>query len=274
MAELDRELLLSHFDDGTLPDGYIGPTDLAGWRRVFDSLRESGWHIEGAPTVNTDLGGLFATDAERPTVKVFVGHNPVQANVFPLEPTSIDFDFAVGEMSDQADVDQLASFIRLVAIAAGGDCELSAEGSETDVIARYGRDLDCFGVLGDEQGLLVDSVWNRAALGSGSERLGPGDQALSSALLAHGLISNGGVAHAALDAMTTLELDASIAGLRYLGLNRAASVLASARAISRSDSAEALDRLDYSYWRVVPSDERIAQAAALRNATSGGAFAT
>ncbi|MEZ5245462.1 MAG: hypothetical protein R2707_10225 [Acidimicrobiales bacterium] len=270
--ELDREALLSHFDDRTLPDGCIEPTDLAGWRRVLDLLRESSWHVEDLPAVNVDLAVLFRSDAERTTIKVFVGRHRVQVNVFPLEPTSIDFDFATAEMHDQDAVDQLALFVRSAATAAGGDCELSAEGSETDVVARYGRDLNTFGVLGDGEGLLADTVWNRAALGGGSERMGAGDQALSSALLAHGLISNGGVAHAAFDAMSASEIDASIAGFRYLGLNRAASVLASAQAHSWSDSEEILDRLDVSYGYAIPSDEQIAAAAALRNSTSVDAF--
>ena len=146
--ELDREALLSHFDDRTLPDGCIEPTDLAVWRRVLDSLRESGWHIENAPAADTDLGDLFQPDAERPTIKVFVGHHRVQINVFLLASTSIDFDFATAEMVDQHAVDSLGEFVRLCSRAAQAPCSLSPEGSGTPVVARYDPLQDRFRVSG------------------------------------------------------------------------------------------------------------------------------
>jgi hypothetical protein len=42
----------------------------------------------------------------------------------------------------------------------------------------------------------ADQVWNRAALESGGDSPGPGDRALASLLLVHGLVMNGGVHHA------------------------------------------------------------------------------
>lgn len=271
-SEFDRGALLSHFDRRTLPDGCIGPTDLAGWRWALKFLRESGWRTEGVPAATADVAALFDLDGEQRTIKVFLGDRPVQVNVFPLEPTSIDFDFATEELVDQEAVDQLARFIRSVAAAANADCELSPEGFGVDVVARYGHHLKRFGVLGDGHGGLDVAVWNHAALGGGDEALGQGDRALSSVLHAHGLISNGGVAHAVLDVMTAPEIEAAVSGFRYLGLHRAASVLETATTLADSDSDEAFDRLDPSYWSAISSDERIESAAALRHATSIDAF--
>ena len=81
-------------------------------------------------------------------------------------------------------------------------------------------------------------VRNRAALESGGECPGPGDRALSSLLLAHGLVMNGGVHHA-LQCLSPSELHAAIDAYSYFGLDDVATFLRSA---SERSSSPGMDR--------------------------------
>jgi len=71
---------------------------------------------------------------------------------------------------------------------------------------------------------LADKVWNRAALEAAVNSPRPGDRALASLLLLHGLVMNGGVQHA-LECLTPEEISAAIAGYIYIGFNEVAEFL-------------------------------------------------
>ena len=101
------------------------------------------------------------------------------------------------------------------------------------------------------------STWNAAALQSLDSEL-PGDQALTSMLLAHGLVQNGGVVHA----ISVLEKSGSAEAaqaFRYFGLPQVAElfeelVLRLEEALSEDEE----DRLEHTsnrrYWSAVPDD--------------------
>jgi len=97
-------------------------------------------------------------------------------------------------------------------------------------------------------------IWNRAALESGGSSPREGDRALAALLLAHGLVMNGGVAHAA-GVLSAEQLLAAISGYRFFGLGEVAETLRSARSGLSDESSEAADQR---YWSVVPSDDSIA----------------
>ena len=69
---------------------------------------------------------------------------------------------------------------------------------------------------------IADQVWNRAALESGGESPGPGDRALASMLLAHGIVMNGGV-HDALECLEPTELLAAADGYSFFGFDDVAA---------------------------------------------------
>lgn len=104
----------------------------------------------------------------------------------------------------------------------------------------------------------ADQVWNRAALESGGESPGPGDRALSSLLLVHGLVMNGGVHHA-LEGVTEAELVAAIAGFDYFGLSEVAAFLrgASIDPVLRESTEHAERLADQQYAALVPNDAHL-----------------
>ena len=73
----------------------------------------------------------------------------------------------------------------------------------------------------------ADKVWNRAALEGGGDSPGPGDYALTSLLLLHGLAMNGGIHHA-IECLTPEELSAAIDGISYFDFDEMAEWLRNA----------------------------------------------
>ncbi len=114
----------------------------------------------------------------------------------------------------------------------------------------------------------VDRIWNRAALGEESEKARPGDVALASLLLAHGMIMNGGMLHV-YEVLGGDELKAAIAGYRYFSFDEAARLIekfqplaARMDADDASDSeveriGEIFDRADEIYFEAVPDDSAL-----------------
>ena len=75
----------------------------------------------------------------------------------------------------------------------------------------------------------ADRVWNRAALEAGGGSPGPGDRALASLLLVHGLVMNGGVHHA-IKCVEAVELAAAADGYAFFGLDDVAEFFRGASA--------------------------------------------
>ena len=98
-------------------------------------------------------------------------------------------------------------------------------------------------------------IWNRAALENGGDSARDGDSALAALLLAHGMIMNGGVAHA-IEALARDEVLVGAAGFRFFGLTAAAEVLDEA-----PQAGEArLELLNSRYGEAIPNDSTIAAA--------------
>ncbi|KAA3639784.1 MAG: hypothetical protein DWP92_04165 [Armatimonadetes bacterium] len=101
----------------------------------------------------------------------------------------------------------------------------------------------------------ADQVWNRAALESGGQNPGPGDNCLAALLAAHGLICNGGVRHA-IDVLRNDEVAAAVRGYRYFGLTRVAEFLEGC--VADPESADWTDENDKKanrrYVELVPED--------------------
>ena len=97
-------------------------------------------------------------------------------------------------------------------------------------------------------------IWNRACEG-GAESPRTGDRALSNLLLAHGLVMNGGLLHAA-ECLTPSELAGALDGYRFFGLDSTAKLLIHSREVVEADedleSQEAA--LDRAYVQLVPDD--------------------
>ena len=113
-----------------------------------------------------------------------------------------------------------------------------------------------------------DKIWNRASLESGGTTPAPGDQALTSLLLAHGLVMNGGVVHA-LECLSQTELAAAIAGFKYFGLTEASRALEQAP----DDSEETEERLNRLYFSAVPDDKTLTHAFRVKLLSTPEAFA-
>ena len=89
-------------------------------------------------------------------------------------------------------------------------------------------------------------VWNRAALESGGDNPGEGDQALAALLLAHSLIMNGGVEHA-LEVLSPQEVEAAVAGFRYFSLNAVGDLL-------KMSLEGCPEDVDLRYGKLIPED--------------------
>ena len=78
----------------------------------------------------------------------------------------------------------------------------------------------------------ADRVWNRAALEGGGASPGPGDRALASLLLVHGLVINGGVHHATL---CKLGFAYSLMRINLCSLSLVGDEIDSARQLQRKE---------------------------------------
>jgi hypothetical protein len=100
-------------------------------------------------------------------------------------------------------------------------------------------------------------VWNRAAMDGGGSDPRMGDLMLSSMLLAHGLISSGGILHG-LELLPAEAMTEAIEGYRYFGLDEVAAFLASVVKVPegrRTDDDELL--LDTQYGELIPTDSTL-----------------
>ncbi|UOV04004.1 hypothetical protein MUU75_12650 [Pseudoxanthomonas mexicana] len=110
-------------------------------------------------------------------------------------------------------------------------------------------------------------IWNRACLESGGATPAIGDRALTSLLLAHGLVANGGVVHA-FECLSQAELSAAVEGFSYFGLTGAAQVFQQVP----DDSEETENRLNQMYLAAIPSDETLAHAFRIKLVAAPEAF--
>ena len=104
----------------------------------------------------------------------------------------------------------------------------------------------------------ADKVWNRAALAAGGDSPGPGDHALASLLLVHGLVMNGGVHHA-IECIEPAELLAAAEGYSFFGFDDVAAFLRGAAddpvlSTWTDDTEVAADRR---YAEMVPDDSHL-----------------
>jgi hypothetical protein len=104
----------------------------------------------------------------------------------------------------------------------------------------------------------ADKIWNRAAMEAGGNTPGPGDRALASLLLVHGLIMNGGVHHA-VEGVTSSELSAATEGYSYFGYGDVAALLNSVHKLD--DQSQVTDELeaatDAMYAQLIPDDSHL-----------------
>lgn len=104
----------------------------------------------------------------------------------------------------------------------------------------------------------ADRVWNRAALEAGGNSPGPGDRALASLLLLHGLVMNGGVHHA-LECLESDELLAAADGYAFFGFNDCATFFREAASDPllctwTDDTEVAANRR---YFQLIPNDSHL-----------------
>jgi hypothetical protein len=107
---------------------------------------------------------------------------------------------------------------------------------------------------------IADQIWNRAAMEGGGDSPGPGDRALASLLLLHGLAMNGGIHHA-IECVSEEELSAAIDGFRYFGLEDMAQWLRSAPGdpLLKEWTANTEAPAIFRYAEYVPSDAYLAE---------------
>jgi hypothetical protein len=81
-------------------------------------------------------------------------------------------------------------------------------------------------------------VWNRAALLNGGAGPRVGDVALSALLRAHGMVMNGGVFHAVVDALKPADVAAACEGFRFFGFEDVAALFELASKTTPSGQSE------------------------------------
>jgi hypothetical protein len=109
-------------------------------------------------------------------------------------------------------------------------------------------------------------IWNRSALENGGSAARAGDHALAAMLLLHGMVMNGGIAHA-LESLSAEEYQSGVAAFRYFGLLRVASIL------ERGSAKRDLGELEPQYGALVPDDTTLVQAFESRLHETPDAFA-
>ena len=104
----------------------------------------------------------------------------------------------------------------------------------------------------------ADKIWNRAALEAGGESPGPGDRALASLLLVHGLVMNGGVHHA-LECIESEDLAAAADGYEYFGFGDVAAFFrgASDNPVLSTWSEDTEVAANRRYAEMVPDDSHL-----------------
>lgn len=111
----------------------------------------------------------------------------------------------------------------------------------------------------------ADAIWNRAAMEDGGASPSPGDQALASILLVHGLIMNGGVHHA-IECLESERLIAAAEGFAFFGLDDVAAFLRGAQddpvLSDWTDDTEPI--ANERYCELVPDDSYLADRFAER----------
>lgn len=107
---------------------------------------------------------------------------------------------------------------------------------------------------------VADQVLNRAAMRAGGDAPGPGDQALASLLLFHGLAMTGGIHHA-IDSVSSEELLAAINGFSYFGLKEMAEWLQSASSdpLLKEWTEDTETSAIFRYSKLIPSDAYLAE---------------
>ncbi|MEM7467874.1 MAG: hypothetical protein AAF387_13455, partial [Pseudomonadota bacterium] len=117
-------------------------------------------------------------------------------------------------------------------------------------------------------------VWDRACLADPTQLALPGDKALASMLLMHGLVMNGGLHHA-VDFLSDAELDAAVSGFKYFGLNTVLDVIEKILSDpSLKQWNDANERIaNKLYYAVSPDDELLVAAFDERYANSPQDFA-
>lgn len=113
----------------------------------------------------------------------------------------------------------------------------------------------------------LDAVWNRAALDNGGAAARSGDRALAALLVAHGLVMNGGVAHA-VEVLSTDDFRAAVEGFRFFGFHELTNLLQQA-ASGAVDETNADER----YAAVIPTDSTLFDRFVAIYATSPSLFA-
>lgn len=131
-----------------------------------------------------------------------------------------------------------------------------------------------------------EHIWNRACEASDAGELRAGDRALAAALLAHGIVMNGGVLHA-LQGMSPSERREAAAGYRFLALAPLAELFEmqvpeddvddEADDDEDEDFESEQDRLEaelnQKYWATAPDDEALWRAFEKKLAHEPGLFA-
>lgn len=104
----------------------------------------------------------------------------------------------------------------------------------------------------------ADRVWNRAALEDGGDSPGPGDRALASLLLLHGLANNGGIHHA-LECIEPAELLAAADGYAFFGFDDCAAFLrgADSNPLLSTWTEETEVAANRRYFQLIPNDAHL-----------------
>jgi hypothetical protein len=142
--------------NGTAPDGIVRDTTVEDWNRIVALAAQHGWptqfHADDREQpVPADLAPYFRAEHHELAVPVAVGSvqpyhltwltvwpRPATAAIFRLwAPGSIDFDFDLYAVQDQAGLDWLGDFMRTLGQAVGRRVEVMPEGYDQKPFLVY-----------------------------------------------------------------------------------------------------------------------------------------
>jgi hypothetical protein len=121
--------------NGSAPDVVIRDTILDDWSLVVSLAAARAWQPEfhdedQALPVPADLGVTFRPDREYRPMILMWPRPDVVINFWMFAQQSIDFDFDLHDVQDQAGLDWLCEFVRIIGRQLGKDVEIMPEASE------------------------------------------------------------------------------------------------------------------------------------------------
>ncbi len=128
--------------DGALRDVYVHSTDEADWQRVVNVVRAgecaTSYTEDGSPVpMPMSVGEIFERGPERAILWQIEPEGGIRVNCHFFDPAEIEFDLDPREVVDQAALDVVCDFVRLIGRVVQKPVVISEENAPEAAILSY-----------------------------------------------------------------------------------------------------------------------------------------